>query len=449
MALFLRIMLMAMMMMIAPAPSSSAASAADSTDETVTIVDLSQDLPEDAAAMASSPGAAAIHDVASNDPFIRAAVVLEKGSVVAQYIRDDDTNVVDPETPFHVWSTTKSWMSLLVGVLVDGNLLSIDETLGDIFADDSDAWADVTDNETIPFRKAVTVEEMLTMSSGLISPLDEFPMIPGVELTEEDFERDLGNWGGSSLSDSLALPDIGSKGNFSYLATSNILSYVVKERTDMTPRQYLAENVMAHLGIAESDYNWLQNGEGIEPAFHGLELTPLQMAKFGQLYLQGGRSQPATNEDHHRLISQSWIDASFTQHSVDSVTNLGYGYLFWKLGSAYCAFGMFGQDICIDQNLERVVVQQRDPDYVNYLQGSFIIAPVGLNPALSFAAQSEDTNNSYPSAAPSKFVSPTEDTNNSSSSAPSKVANSSPIGPIAAVASWLLGLSTLLSLAIY
>lgn len=332
---------------------------------------------------------------------------------------------------------------------MDGNLLSIDETLGDIFADDSDAWADVTDNETIPFRKAVTVEEMLTMSSGLISPLDEFPMIPGVELTEEDFERDLGNWGGSSLSDSLALPDIGSKGNFSYLATSNILSYVVKERTDMTPRQYLAENVMAHLGIAESDYNWLQNGEGIEPAFHGLELTPLQMAKFGQLYLQGGRSQPATNEDHHRLISQSWIDASFTQHSVDSVTNLGYGYLFWKLGSAYCAFGMFGQDICIDQNLERVVVQQRDPDYVNYLQGSFIIAPVGLNPALSFAAQSEDTNNSYPSAAPSKFVSPTEDTNNSSSSAPSKVANSSPIGPIAAVASWLLGLSTLLSLAIY
>ena len=40
-----------------------------------------------------------------------------------------------------------------------------------------------------------------------------------------------------------------------------------------------------------------------------------------------------------------------------------YGYLFWKAGSAFCALGLFGQDICVYRDLERVVVQQRDPDY--------------------------------------------------------------------------------------
>ncbi len=105
---------------------------------------------------------------------------------------------------------------------------------------------------------------------------------------------------------------------------------------------------MIHLGIAESEYNWLQNENEVEFAFHGLELTPLQMVKFGQLYLQGGLSGPTTSdEQHRRLISQSWIDASFATHSNSTgIVNAGYGYLFWNLG-VWCALGMFGQEICV------------------------------------------------------------------------------------------------------
>jgi CubicO group peptidase (beta-lactamase class C family) len=40
-------------------------------------------------------------------------------------------------------------MSFLFGTLVDDGLLSLDETLGDIFPDD-DAWAGVTDGSTEP-----------------------------------------------------------------------------------------------------------------------------------------------------------------------------------------------------------------------------------------------------------------------------------------------------------
>ena len=43
--------------------------------------------------------------------------------------------------------------------------------LGDIFTDDS-AWADVDDNST-DFRKNVSIKDMLTMTSGLVTPPEE------------------------------------------------------------------------------------------------------------------------------------------------------------------------------------------------------------------------------------------------------------------------------------
>jgi len=348
------------------------------SSNTPRIIDLSQDIPQDKAAMTSSPGASAIQQAAAKDPLIRAAIVLEHGDIVASYHRDDvDLN----ETTFMVHSTTKSWTSLIVGMMVEDGLLSLDETLGDIFPN-NEAWADVTDGST-DFRKNVTVEEMLTMTSGLITTLDNF-WDP--------------SWGGSSLEDSLSYPEIGVKGEFSYLLVSNIPSYIIKERSGINPRQYLAERVMDKLGIGEDDYDWQQNDDGVEFGYHGLKLTPNQMAKFGQLYLQGGRIDPSNDE---RLISQEWIDASFTQHATEDDFGLPYGYLFWGMGEAYCSSGLGGQDICVDRDLGRVVIQQRDLDYgaMDDMQGleHLVVAPVALNGSNSFRAASDGVNDAVTS----------------------------------------------------
>ena len=55
---------------------------------TTRIIDLSQDIPLDIGAIISSPGARALQEAASQDPLIRAAVVLEHGEVVSSYHRD-------------------------------------------------------------------------------------------------------------------------------------------------------------------------------------------------------------------------------------------------------------------------------------------------------------------------------------------------------------------------
>ncbi len=91
------------------------------------VIDLSADLET---GNLVNPGAAAITATANAFPEIRTALVLEHGKIVAEYARDD----VDPSDLFQVWSTTKSWMSMLFGFAVKDGLVDLEETLGEIFA---------------------------------------------------------------------------------------------------------------------------------------------------------------------------------------------------------------------------------------------------------------------------------------------------------------------------
>ena len=323
--------------------------------------------------------------------------------VVAKYYRDDPE--VDPSEPHQVWSTTKSWTSLLIGLLVDEGKLSVEETLGDIFPDEA-AWAEVTDG-TVDFRKDVSVHEMLTMTSGLIPPevysLETMSALPEDEYVAavQAYLDDGGvSGGGTSLSHSLAYPAIGPKDEFHYLEGSQILSYVIKERSGMTPREYLAAKVMPALGIKEDEYNWLQNEDGVEFAFHGLEATATQMAKFGQLYLQGGLAKPPSGasetsrarSDEGQLVSKDWVEKSLAPYAKDPVFHSEYGYLWWVLAPGlYCTIGMYGQDTCIDFANGRVIAQQRDMNSADIMTGNLaVFTAIASDPTLSFSVQEQD-----------------------------------------------------------
>ncbi len=142
-------------------------------------------------------------------------------------------------------------------------------------------WAELNATE-VDFKRNVTIYEMLTMTSGLLNPIIDDPV------DGEAAVLDGGDAGGGTLVGSLAWPSVGEKGIFHYLGVTNILSYVLQERTGMSPREYLAEKVLDACGLQDSNIEWWQNADGLEYAYHGLELTAKQMAKFGQLYLQGG-----------------------------------------------------------------------------------------------------------------------------------------------------------------
>ena len=376
--------------------------AAAAGQEGIIVVDLSQEDLERSTCLNNNPGADQVAEVAAANPTVRTALVLERGEIVADYVRDG----LNATAPFHVWSTTKSYMGLLVGLLVESDELLLDETLLDVWPDDTTIWSNVM-AEDVDFRKNVTIRSLLTMTSGLVvnSP-DEW-----------GDTSDGGDAGGATLVGSLAFPDIGEKGTFSYLAVSNILSYVIKERTGMSSSEYAARYVWPSLGIDDSETGWWKNQDGMDYAFHGAQLTAAQMAKFGQLYLQEGLAGPG-----NALISSEWVSNSSypqvnaTVEAPDAPTWYpNYGYLFWVLsgmnlgisnvGDFYCALGLGGQDICVSPELQRVSVQQRDVDEED---GGLVIATVAFNSDLSFVGDSvENSDGTIVCSSAVKWLHPT------------------------------------------
>ena len=131
--------------------------ASPSSTTAATTIDLSHEF----ARSSGSSGDAFIQSIASSEPRIRSALVLERGKIVSEYYRDD----IDPTENYQVWSATKSWMGLLIGLFVKDGLLDMDETLGDVFSDDVWMNIHITDAQ---FRKNVTMKELLTMTSGFL-----------------------------------------------------------------------------------------------------------------------------------------------------------------------------------------------------------------------------------------------------------------------------------------
>lgn len=66
----------------------------------------------------------------------------------------------------------------------------------------------------------------------------------------------------------------------------------------------------------------------------GLTLSPMDMAKIGQLYLNRGLW------NGKRIVSEKWVGESTREHSRWKKLDLPYGYLWWVNEGGYAAMGM-------------------------------------------------------------------------------------------------------------
>ena len=144
------------------------------------------------------------------------------------------------------------------------------------------------------------------------------------------------------------------EGTYHYVPAANIFSYMIQERTGMTPEEFAVDQVFTRLGITKDDYNWHTNEEGLTLGLHGLYMTTHAYSKLGMLYLQGGMIN-----ENERLVEQSWIDRTFTVG--DENADVPFGYLWWIDGdSIYCSKGFGGQRMCINTANDRVIVVMSD-----------------------------------------------------------------------------------------
>lgn len=122
------------------------------------MVDLTQEFPR-ASLYNQNKGAEAIIKYASTQPEIHAFLLLQHVEIVAEYYDP----LFDESTQFFTWSCTKSWLSLLFGIMQDEGDIEVTVALGEIWPDDY-VWNGIRDGEA---RKAITIESLLTHTSGL------------------------------------------------------------------------------------------------------------------------------------------------------------------------------------------------------------------------------------------------------------------------------------------
>lgn len=230
-----------------------------------------------------------------------------------------------------VWHIThsmcKSITGMAVGLLVEEGKLELSENIYKIFPDKGSTWAKM-------FRPEVTVENLLTMTSGVT--FNESGIVSG------------NDWLESYLNASVAEKP-GTKFQYNSL-NSYVLSAIITERTGMPMDEYLKPRLFEPLGI--TDYLWEKCPKGITKGGWGLFMHTEDMAKLGQLYLNKGRW------NGKQIIPESWAEASVTK-KVDSIEGTyGYGYQVWmeERPGSFEYNGMLGQNVLIYPDVDMVIV---------------------------------------------------------------------------------------------
>lgn len=256
----------------------------------------------------------------------------------------------DRDTLHILHSVSKSIMSTLVGEAIrDGFVTSERDSVLTYFPEH------VSPAE--PEKERILLRHLMSMSSGL--EWNEWDVAP------MDFENN------DAIRYQLAADPsayffgkdlIHEPGTVFYYNTAGfqMMGEVIRRSTGMNLGDYAEQVLFAPLGIR--NFAWPQFRQGPVFIVGDILLRPRDMAKFGQLVLQGGQW------NDRQVVPAAWLEASTAD--VMSVAQSGYkgyesyGFHWWRkhfrvgttLVPALCADGLAGQAIMIFPSLDMVVV---------------------------------------------------------------------------------------------
>jgi Beta-lactamase class C and other penicillin binding proteins len=248
-------------------------------------------------------------------PNTSSVLIVRDGALVYERYFGD----ADRQTLHDTRSATKSITALLVGAAIDrGRLPGAQAKVYDAFGDRH--W-----QQPDPRKRAITVEDLLTMSSQLecdddnaFSSGNEERMYVSADWTR--FALDLPIKGYAPW---MRRPEDSPHGRaFSYCtAGSFLLGALVENATGQRLEDFAAQALERPLGI--TDVRWGRSAEGVGMGGGGTRYRSRDLAKFGQLLLDQGRWRG------RRIVSADWVRAMTTVHA-QAREDADYGYLLWR-----------------------------------------------------------------------------------------------------------------------
>jgi CubicO group peptidase (beta-lactamase class C family) len=272
-------------------------------------------------------------------PNLFSLLVVKNGNLIAErYFNGARMNQA-----FDTASVTKSFTSALAGIALRDNLLtSVDQKLFEFFPEIN--WQQLDSR-----KSSITIRQMLQMRSGY--PWEEF---------DGYLNRLLGTAKWIDFAAEFPLvADPGSKFGYSNL-TAHLVGVITARAANESLRTFAERSLFDPLGISVAA--WPRDADGYYYGSGAMIFTARNMARFGQLYLDGGAYGGV------QLIPAEWVQDSFDSYSgttydgdiLSAISQLEYGYLWWSGVSGphrfNFAWGHGGQMICVIQDLDMVIV---------------------------------------------------------------------------------------------
>ena len=241
------------------------------------------------------------------------------------------------DRPHLLYSLTKSFTAIAVGLAVGDGLLALDDRVVDVLPDH--VPADITEQ-----GRRLTVHHLLSMTTGHARD----SLAEAWELHPEDLTKGFLR---------VPFPHPEGAGHAYDNATTYVLARMVERVTGRGLPELLDERLFAPMGIDHAEWDRVAGGGAF--GFHGLHLTTEAVAAFGELLLHGGRW------GDRQLVPREWVDLATRRHvethqvegwSDNPDTRCGYGYQFWMSRHGYRGEGSFGQVCAVVPSHDLVVV---------------------------------------------------------------------------------------------
>lgn len=219
-----------------------------------------------------------------------ALVILKDGKLVG------DWRFGKPAEPIEVMSVTKSVVNVAIGHLVyTGKIRSLDQPVSDFFPE----WKEGP-------RKDVTLRHVLTHTSGLKANASAQEVYESRNVLKLALDADLAHPPATDF--------------FYNNKAVNLLAGVVEKASGKKLDVYMRDEVFAPLGVRH--FQWMRDPAGNPHVMAGLQLDALDLAKIGQLMLDGGvyRGQ--------RIVSAEWAKESVAAAQTLNPTG---GLLWWVI----------------------------------------------------------------------------------------------------------------------
>ncbi len=271
-----------------------------------------------------------IYEWAEGSAPLNSIIISFEDSIIAEhYFRG-----MSPDLQVNVKSVSKTIMSAMIGIAVQkGFISSLNQRVADLLPV-------YFNDQTDPGKREITLKNLITMRAGLegTSFGNYNPWILSRDWIKYALDRPL-----------TAVP--GTRYEYS-TGNTHLLSVILTEEAGMNTYNFGRKYLFEPLGITLRP--WDRDPKGYYLGGNNIHLTPREMLAFGLLYLHDGM-----NGDR-RILSNEWIENSWTPIRRSSFSSSGYGYGWWYRRTSgfdvYYASGYGGQYIYVVPDLDLTVV---------------------------------------------------------------------------------------------